>query len=204
MVALAVYLGTGMRTATLSAKSFELKVDFTLTLHSMRVRPYSLMMGMTLKGRLMPSWQRYLSSSNSPSGGTKLTTLSVLKRPRLTQGWKVMELSSSLSLSPSLRSGMPERKHFIRIWPTTSQRSTLPLLDMSRLTFSTTSKNTSFFLYLMPSLLQPTAPVTWRVAFLACSSLLSPFPPLRAAEAEVRKPSWKMYCFRIMGSRTCG
>ena len=61
---------------------------------SIRVRPISLMMGRTLKGRLMPSWQRYFISSNSPSGGTKLTTFSVLKRPRLTHWWKVTSCRS--------------------------------------------------------------------------------------------------------------
>ena len=38
----------------------------------------------TLKGSEMPSWQRYFMSSNSPSGGTKLTTFSASKRPRFT------------------------------------------------------------------------------------------------------------------------
>ena len=59
-----------------------------------------------------------------PSSNSR--TFSVSNRPRFTQGWKVMELSSSLSFRPSFRSGIPERKHFIRIWPATSQRSTLP------------------------------------------------------------------------------
>ena len=36
-----------------------------------------------------PPVQRYFMSSNSPSGGTNETTFSALKRPRLTQGWKV-------------------------------------------------------------------------------------------------------------------
>ena len=58
-------------------------------LTSSLVRPISLIMGSTLKGKLMPSWQRYFISSNSPSGGTKLTTFSVLNRPRLTHWWKV-------------------------------------------------------------------------------------------------------------------
>lgn len=32
-----------------------------------------------------------------------------------------------LSFNPSFKSGIPERKHFIRIFPVTSQRRTLPV-----------------------------------------------------------------------------
>lgn len=34
--------------------------------------------------------------------------------------------SPILSFNPNFKSGIPERKHFIRIFPVTSQRSTLP------------------------------------------------------------------------------
>jgi len=54
----------------------------------------------------------------------------------------------------------------------TSERSTVPLADMSKLMLSMMSKNTSFFLYRIPSRRCPTAPVTcivvmllWLVAF---------------------------------------
>ena len=48
----------------------------------------------------------------------------------------------ALSLSPSLHSGMPDRKVRIFSAPTTSDRTTVPLLLTSRLTLSTTSRNT--------------------------------------------------------------
>ncbi len=68
--------------------------------------------------------------------------------------------NTTLSLSPSLHSGMPLRKVRIFSAPTTSDLTTVPLLLTSRLTLSTTSRNTSFFLYLMPSLRHETAFVT--------------------------------------------
>ena len=67
---------------------------------------------------------------------------------------------STLSLRPSLHSGMPLRKVLIFKAPTTSDRTTVPLLLTSKFTLSTTSKKTSFFLYLIPSLRQETALVT--------------------------------------------
>ena len=51
--------------------------------------------GRALKGSEMPSWQRYFMSSNSPSGGTKLTTFSVLKRPRFTHWCSVTSCGSA-------------------------------------------------------------------------------------------------------------
>ena len=48
---------------------------------------------------------------------------------------------------------------------------TIPWGDMSRLTFSKTSKNNSLRRYLMPSLLQPIWPVTWFV-ICDCSSFV--------------------------------
>ena len=56
------------------------------------------------------------------------------------------QTTGTLSLSPSLHSGMPLRYVRILSAPTTSERTTLPLLLTRRLTDSTTSKNTSFFL----------------------------------------------------------
>ena len=46
---------------------------------------------------------------------------------------------------------MPDRHTFISIVPTISLSSTVPSRATSRFTFSITSRNTSFFLYLMPS-----------------------------------------------------
>jgi hypothetical protein len=43
--------------------------------------------------------------------------------------------------------------------PETSLRSTVPLEDIKRLQFSTTSMKSSFFRYLIPSLRQLIAPV---------------------------------------------
>nr|GMD98310.1 hypothetical protein PoMZ_10739 [Ipomoea batatas] len=149
----------------------------------MRVRPNSLIVGNTRNGRFTPSVIRYLISSNSPSGGTKLTVFSELNRVKFTHWWKVTSSSSIvfplllgralscdsfsrpiLSFKPNFRSGIPERKHFMRIFPVTSQRKTLPTKDMRRLTLSTISRNTCQHLYTRPSLLQPTAPVTCNVA----------------------------------------
>mmetsp|Transcript_23169 Transcript_23169/g.50770 ORF Transcript_23169/g.50770 Transcript_23169/m.50770 type:complete len:267 (-) Transcript_23169:705-1505(-) len=212
MVARAVCFGTGTRTTTPMAKSLTGKVDLILTLHSMRVRPCSLMMGSTRKGRWMPSVMRYFISSNSPSGGTKLTHRSVWKRLRLTHWWKVTSSSSmsllpvllvppslsrvSLSFSPSFRSGMPERKHFIISFPEQSDRSTVPLADISRFTLSMMSRYTSFFLYRMPSRRCPTAPVTCRVARLSTGSFALSMKDLTL--------DWVMYNFRMSGDKICG
>ena len=95
MVARAVWLGTGMRTMTPVAASAELKpAARTLTVASMRERPTSRMTGITLNGRITSSVTRYFISSNSPSGGTNDTVLSLAKRLRLTHWWKVTSSSS--------------------------------------------------------------------------------------------------------------
>mmetsp|Transcript_28611 Transcript_28611/g.39526 ORF Transcript_28611/g.39526 Transcript_28611/m.39526 type:complete len:216 (-) Transcript_28611:382-1029(-) len=214
MEAVAVCLGTGILTMTPRAKSLLPKVDLIFTLHSMRVLPSSLTMGRTRKGRCTPSVMRYFMRSNSPSGGTKDTQRSVWKRPRFTHWWKVTSSSSiclpepdpwafareppsvsrvSLSFSPNLRSGIPERKHFMSTFPLTSDRSTVPFADMRRLTLSIMSRNTSFFLYLIPSRRCPTAPVTCRVALLFTASVF--------LSLEVSRPCWVMYSFRISGVR---
>jgi len=70
-----------------------------------------------------------------------------------------------LSFRPNLHSGIPDRYAFTRIWPETSTRRIAPLLDMMRLSDSTTSMKHSFFLYLMSSLRQEMAPVAWIVIF---------------------------------------
>ena len=114
----------------------------------------------------------YFISSNSPSGGTKLTVFSELNLVRFTHWWKVTSSSSIvlplytkselgenhgkcyqlvwitvlnkgyllagrdfisdsfsrpiLSFNPNFKSGIPERKHFIKTFPVTSHRRTLP------------------------------------------------------------------------------
>mmetsp|Transcript_60320 Transcript_60320/g.143364 ORF Transcript_60320/g.143364 Transcript_60320/m.143364 type:complete len:262 (+) Transcript_60320:299-1084(+) len=181
-VTLAVLGGRGMRTMTLRPVTL-LYCAFTFTLISSRVRPISLTTGRTLKGRLMFSDTRYFISTNSPSGGMKVTALSESNLPSFTHWWK--ETSSmaiapefrfpssaiiSLSLSPNLHSGIPVRYVFMSTSPVTSLRSTVPLEDMSRFTCSTTSRNTSFFLYLMPSRRHETAPVTCAGACFAITS----------------------------------
>lgn len=57
----------------------------------------------------------------------------------------------SLSLRPSLSSGMPERKDFMRMAPMISECSTVPLEATRRLSFSTTSRKISFLRCLIPS-----------------------------------------------------
>lgn len=60
IVAFAVLSGTGTSTTTPSANILGPKSDLTATLASRRVRPSSLITGITLNGRLMPSVLRYL------------------------------------------------------------------------------------------------------------------------------------------------
>ena len=43
--------------------------------------------------------------------------------------------TSSLSFRPSFTSGMPDRNTFMTIFPLTSQRSTVPLFDISMFTW---------------------------------------------------------------------
>mmetsp|Transcript_67325 Transcript_67325/g.98503 ORF Transcript_67325/g.98503 Transcript_67325/m.98503 type:complete len:202 (+) Transcript_67325:255-860(+) len=139
-VVLAVFGGKGMRTMTLSPVTL-LYCALIFTLTSRRVRPSSLTMGETLNGRLIFSETRYFIRINSPSGGMKVTALSLSNLPSLTHWWK--ETSSieiapesfflpspcimSLSLRPNLHSGMPVRNVFITTSPATSDLSTWPL-----------------------------------------------------------------------------
>mmetsp|Transcript_19252 Transcript_19252/g.37477 ORF Transcript_19252/g.37477 Transcript_19252/m.37477 type:complete len:261 (-) Transcript_19252:155-937(-) len=176
VVHLEVLGGTGMRMMMFRPVT-ELNCALTLMLISRRVRPSSLTIGCTLKGRLMFSLTRYFISTNSPSGGIKVTARSLSNFPSFTHWWKLTSSISmapeplllfflpspsiiSLSFNPNLHSGIPHRYVFITTSPETSLRKIVPLDDMSRLTCSTTSKNTSFFRYLIPSLRHDTAPVT--------------------------------------------
>jgi hypothetical protein len=95
------------------------------------------------------------------------------------------------------------------------------LLEIRTLTCSTRSKKTSFFLCLMPSFRQPTAPVTVKVAFCACAvwsawveggqhepmhNSISKLATsqMRTGSASERTPFWKMNCFSTDGSVSCG
>mmetsp|Transcript_38186 Transcript_38186/g.96668 ORF Transcript_38186/g.96668 Transcript_38186/m.96668 type:complete len:363 (-) Transcript_38186:244-1332(-) len=200
MLALLVLSGTGTSSTTLVAYSLLLNDDLTVTVHSSRVLAISLITHSTLKGRLMLSWQRYRISSNSPSGGTNVTTFCDSYVPRLTHWWKVA--SCAASFSPSLSSGMSLSSALIMILPATSLRSTVPVALMSRLTCSTMSRNSSFFLYLMPSRRQLTAPVTCSVALGAGSSFFCTF-----CSRSVRSPL-KPFCvmsdLSTVGSVSCG
>ena len=58
--------------------------------------------------------------------------------------------------------------------PVTSLRSTVPVPESRRLTLSSTSMNTSFFLCTMPSRRQSRAPVMADVIFLSSAALELP------------------------------
>ena len=146
-------------------------------------------------------------SSNSPSGGMKEIVRSFSKRARRTHWWNLMSSistafpfdrpgadrrpvasKSSLSLSPSLSSGIPERYERILSEPRISLRSSVPFTATSRLRRSTTSRKISFFLCLIPSERHDTAFVT-AIGGLTTSSLCA---------------SCVMYSRRIFASEICG
>ena len=81
------------------------------------------------------------------------------------------DCSITLSFSPSLHSGIPLRNTRILRAPTISECTTVPFAFTTRFTFSTTSRNTSFLLWWMPSLRHETALVTAIGGFLVCSIL---------------------------------
>mmetsp|Transcript_38432 Transcript_38432/g.76985 ORF Transcript_38432/g.76985 Transcript_38432/m.76985 type:complete len:274 (+) Transcript_38432:563-1384(+) len=207
-VTLAVLGGSGIRTITLRPVTL-LYWAFTFTLTSSRVRPSSFTMGSTWNGRLIFSETRYFMRMNSPSGGMNVTALSLSNLPSFTHWWKdtssisMLPLSRrfpspcimSLSLSPNLHSGMPVRYVFITTSPVTSLRSTVPLLDMSRFTCSTTSRNTSFLRYLIPSRRHDTAPVTCAGARVAAT---------RARAGSRAWPSCMMKVLRRSTEQLCG
>ena len=81
----AVFGGTGMRTLISCATVFSANTDLNMTSTETRVRPNSFTMAMTLNGIETFSDTRYFMSSNSPSGGTNETTLSLANFERFTQ-----------------------------------------------------------------------------------------------------------------------
>lgn len=80
------------------------------------------------------------------------------------------------------------------IWPSTSERKTVPEADMRILTVSITSTKTSFLRYLMSDRRQPTAPVAW-IEILALSS--------RTACSDLNE-AVVMYILRVSISLFCG
>lgn len=118
---------------------------------------------------------------------------------------------TSLSFRPNLHSGVPDRYALMRMWPSTSARSTVPLALMLRLTVSTTSTNASFFLYFTSFRLQLVAPVAWVVIFedSSCDRTMSQIHQ----EPECRRTagtfvditlSVVMYVFSVSISLFCG
>lgn len=81
-----------------------------------------------------------------------------------------------LSLMPNLHSGIPDKNDFITTLPATWADNTCPCGDMSKLTYSKTSRNNSLRRYLMPSRRHPICPVTWDV-ICACSSFVADLIP---------------------------
>jgi len=77
---------------------------------------------------------------------------------------------------------------------------------MSRLTSSTTSKNTSLLLYRIPSRRHDTAPVTVSVAFCAALALETAvlLLLLLLLLLSPRTPFWKTKLLRLAGSVSCG
>merc|ERR1719199_2464697 len=116
--------GTGMRISTLLAQDRCLNWDLALIMYSMREWEWgSTTASIQIRGR---TWveRRYDMSSNSPSGGMKEMVRSFSNRANRTHWWNLMSSrstalpfpalrpacsNSTLSLSPSLSSGMHER-----------------------------------------------------------------------------------------------
>mmetsp|Transcript_28823 Transcript_28823/g.73509 ORF Transcript_28823/g.73509 Transcript_28823/m.73509 type:complete len:285 (-) Transcript_28823:647-1501(-) len=195
--------GRGRMISTLLAVERSLNCDRALTRYSVRLRLGFSTRHSTQMSGLMFWLRRYVMRSNAPSGGMKEMVRSFSKRARRTHWWNLMSSSSTvfcfwlrpwlsnstLSLRPSLHSGMPDRKVRILSTPTTSDSTTVPLLLTSRCTDSTASKNTSFFLCLMPSTRHDTALVTAMGGFTADSILYA---------------SVLIYSLRILASVNCG
>lgn len=97
----------------------------------------------------------------------------------LSRSLRSVSSNRTLSFNPNRNSGIPDRKQFILMQPSISQRTTCPLALAKRLTHSMTSRKTSFFLYLMPSDRQETAFVT--------------AAGIRGVTGVSRLPSWVMY-----------
>mmetsp|Transcript_9182 Transcript_9182/g.17512 ORF Transcript_9182/g.17512 Transcript_9182/m.17512 type:complete len:238 (-) Transcript_9182:545-1258(-) len=173
ILALEVFLGTGIFTTTCVANNWSEKLAMILTFIETLVKlASSCTAGMTLNGRLILSVTRYLINSNSPSGGINVMVRSASNLPKRTQRWKVQSSISTpgfrssfslsitnLSLRPNLHSGIPVNLVFICTAPETSFRKILPVVESNKLTDSRTSMYTSFFLWRIPSRRQSMAPV---------------------------------------------
>ena len=104
----AVFGGTGMRTLISCATVFSANTDLNMTSTETRVRPNSFTMAMTLNGIETFSDTRYFMSSNSPSGGTNETTLSLANFERFTQWWNCKS-SKSIVFRLFAKEGIPRK-----------------------------------------------------------------------------------------------
>mmetsp|Transcript_27381 Transcript_27381/g.74055 ORF Transcript_27381/g.74055 Transcript_27381/m.74055 type:complete len:220 (-) Transcript_27381:745-1404(-) len=171
--------------STLLAQLRSLNCDLALTKYSVRLRlGFSTLQSTAMRG-LMFWLRRYDMRSNAPSGGMKEMVRSFSKRASRTHWWNFTSSSSTvfcfcvrpwfskstLSFRPSLHSGIPLKKVRIFSTPDTSVDTTDPLLLTSKLMDSTASRNTSFFLCLIPSLRHDTALVT-AIGGFTCTSIL--------------------------------
>mmetsp|Transcript_10034 Transcript_10034/g.23456 ORF Transcript_10034/g.23456 Transcript_10034/m.23456 type:complete len:293 (+) Transcript_10034:235-1113(+) len=200
--------GTGIEISTLFATLLLLNCERVLIMYSILDPRCGSTTASTQMRGLTCVASRYVIRSNSPSGGMNDMVLSFSNRARRTHWWNLMSSSSTdfpdlawldlpvasnmtLSLRPSLSSGMPERNDLIFTAPLISECSTVPFAATRRLSFSTTSRKISFFLCLIPSALQLTAFVRATGGlFLVSSAILF--------------PSWVMNCLRMVESRLWG
>mmetsp|Transcript_13907 Transcript_13907/g.48449 ORF Transcript_13907/g.48449 Transcript_13907/m.48449 type:complete len:234 (+) Transcript_13907:626-1327(+) len=194
--------GTGITISTLLAMERDLNCDLAFTRYSMRECACGSTTVCTQNSGLTCVDSRYVSRSNSPSGGMKLMVRSFSNRASRTHWWNLMSSSSTafpllrrpelskstLSLRPSFSSGIPDRNTRMCTLPTISLCSTAPDAATSRFSFSMTSKNTSFLRCLMPSGRQLTTLVT------AVGALLT----------SILWLSSRMNSFRIDVSLVCG
>mmetsp|Transcript_16551 Transcript_16551/g.28145 ORF Transcript_16551/g.28145 Transcript_16551/m.28145 type:complete len:206 (+) Transcript_16551:273-890(+) len=163
-------MGTGTMISTLLAMDFCLNWVLAFTTNSIldcvqfSTTASTQMRGLTCVSTL------YVMSSNSPSGGMNVIRRSVSNLFSLTHWWNLRSSrsislllvcfpvisKSVLSFSPSFSSGIPLREDLILTEPMISDRTTFPLFETRMLSFSITSRKTSFFWCLMPSVLQET------------------------------------------------
>merc|ERR1719203_1334624 len=162
-----VLVGTGTLITMSCATLYCSNRALTFTWYSTRLRPRSLTIDDTSKGRFV-LLMRYVIRSYSPSGGMNMIVLSESYRFSRTHWWKVTSCRSmplladtfffeprasrrrciaTLSLSPKRQMGMPDSDDFIAILPLQYDESTLFCWLMITFTFSITSRYTSFFAY---------------------------------------------------------
>mmetsp|Transcript_22673 Transcript_22673/g.40364 ORF Transcript_22673/g.40364 Transcript_22673/m.40364 type:complete len:284 (-) Transcript_22673:291-1142(-) len=200
--------GTGIDISTLFATLLDLNCDRVLIMYSILDPRWGSTTASTQMRGLTCVSSLYVMRSNSPSGGMNDMVRSFSNLASRTHWWNLMSSSStdlpdrdwpfrpeasnmSLSFRPSLSSGMPERKDLILTAPLISECNTVPLAATRRLSFSTTSRNISFFLCLMPSARQETA-------------LVSATGGLLLESSAMRLPSWVMKDRNMVESKLWG